>query len=248
MPKDLRDRSLILGTMNASKSAQLIMTGYNLDTQGKKVLTFKPERDTRDGAFVVSRALPIKRPATIVPKTNSGVIMSELVWRHNPDVILIDEIQFFTVEQIEKIAEISITYDVDIYCYGLLISYTGIMFDSTKRLIECGFNIEQIKMYCDNCNNEATHHLLYVDGILCIDGDGIAVEDDDFKQKKQEYKSVCYPCFVMANDVLEMQKEEQRQMEESNQYFSDIAKAIEDSDLIQGFNKIIKNDIDSHKK
>lgn len=206
MPKDLRTRDLILGTMNASKSAQLIMKGFNLDKQGKKVLTFKPKGDTRDGDYVVSRALPIKRPAIVVPEEDDGMIMSSAVWRHKPDVILLDEIQFFTVQQIEKIAEISITYDVDIYCYGLLISYNGYMFDSTKRMIESGFRIVPIEMSCDCCNNEATHHLLYVDGVLETGGDGIAVEDAEFKKKKQEYKSVCYSCFVMAHDVAEMKE------------------------------------------
>ncbi|AYP68284.1 thymidine kinase [Bacillus phage vB_BcoS-136] len=95
MPRDMRVKDVILGTMKSAKSAQLIMKGFLLDQQGKKVLTFKPEMDTRDGAFVSSRALPIKRPAIIVPKDNSGVLMSEKVWMENPDVILIDELQFF---------------------------------------------------------------------------------------------------------------------------------------------------------
>jgi thymidine kinase len=97
--RDLRVRDLILGTMKSAKSAQLIMKGFLLDQQGKKVLTFKPEMDSRDGAFVVSRALPIKRPAIVVPTNSNGNMIATKVWVEKPDVILIDELQFFTVEQ-----------------------------------------------------------------------------------------------------------------------------------------------------
>ncbi|PGO60747.1 hypothetical protein [Priestia megaterium] len=211
MPKDLRTRHLNVGTMNATKSAQLIMKGFQLDQQGKKVLTFKPEGDSRDGAFVVSRATPIKRPAIVVPKKDNGVMMSSLVWSKNPDVILIDEIQFFTVEQIEKIAEISITYDVDIYAYGLLLSYTGMMFESTKRMIESGFKFVNIEMTCDLCHNDATHHLLYVDGELETRGDAIVVEDKEFQKKDKKYQSVCFSCYHMALDVAEMKEKEKQQ-------------------------------------
>ena len=203
MTRDLRVRDLILGTMKSAKSAQLIMRGYMLDEQGKKVLTFKPETDTRDGDTVSSRALPLKRPATVIPKDDDGNRISTKVWLENPDVVLIDELQFFTVEQVEKIAELSITYDVDIYAYGLMMSYNGKMFDSIKRALECGFKLNMIDMSCDHCNNDATHHLLFMDGVLQVDGESINVED--FANKEQIYESVCYPCYIRAVDYADME-------------------------------------------
>lgn len=208
MPRDLRVRDLILGTMKSAKSAQLIMKGFLLDQQGKKVLTFKPEMDTRDGEFVASRALPIKRPAIVVPKDDSGSLMSMKVWIEKPDVILLDELQFFTVKQVEKLAEISITYDVDIYAYGLMMSYNGRMFEPIRRAIECGFRIQTLDMSCDHCNNDATHHTLYLDGVLQVDGESINVED--FENKEQKYESVCYSCYTRALDVAEMEKQEKK--------------------------------------
>lgn len=202
MARDLRVRDLILGTMKSAKSAQLIMKGYLLDQQGKKVLTFTPEKNARDGDFVSSRALPIKRPAIVVPESDSGAIMSMRTWIDKPDVILVDELQFFTERQVEYLAEISITYDVDIYAYGLLISYNGRMFESIRRAIECGFSIKMLDMSCDHCNNEATHHLLYLDNELQVEGESVNVED--FRDKNQNYESVCYSCFTRAIDIAEM--------------------------------------------
>lgn len=208
MARDLNVRDIILGTMKSAKSAQLIMKGHLLDLQGKIVSTFMPEANVRDGAFVTSRALPhLKRPAIIVPTDDDGTTISQEVWMKNPDVILVDELQFFTEKQVEKLAEISITYDVDIYAYGLLMSYNGKMFESTKRVIECGFRIQTLDMSCDHCNNDATHHLLYLDNVLQVDGEAINVED--FKNKKQKYESVCYSCYQMAVDVAEMKEVEE---------------------------------------
>lgn len=189
-------RNLILGTMKSAKSAQLIMKGYTLDSQGKKVLTFKPETDTRDGAFVSSRALPIKRPAIVIPKDCSGESMLWEVYLKQPSTILIDELQFFTVEQIDMIANISINYDIDIYAYGLMIAYNGKMFDAIKRAMECGFKITSLDMSCDHCNDNATHHLLYLNGELQTDGEPISVED--FQNKQQQYESVCFNCYLNA--------------------------------------------------
>lgn len=197
--RDLRVRELNIGTMKSAKSAQLIMKGYLLDQQGKDVMTFKPEMDSRDGAYVVSRALPIKRPAIVVPKDALKGSMATTIWFQSPEVILLDELQFFTVEQIEELADISITYDVDIYAYGLMMSYNGKMFEPVRRAIECGFSIKTIDMSCDHCINDATHHLLYLDDVLQVDGESINVED--FSNKKQRYESVCFSCYARAVDL-----------------------------------------------
>lgn len=215
MARDLRVRDLILATMKASKSAQLIMKGHLLDLQGKRVLTFKPEMDSRDGDFVVSRALDMKRPAIVVPTKDTGYMMSELVWLKKPEIILLDELQFFTVEQVEKLAEISITYDVDIYAYGLMMSYNGKMFEPIRRAIESAFRIQTIDMSCDHCINDATHHLYYVDNELITDGSGIAVENEEFKKKDHRYESVCFSCYHRALDVAEMTAIEKEKAEEN---------------------------------
>ena len=222
MARDLRVRELNIGTMKSAKSANLILKGFQLDLQGKKVLTFKPEMDSRDGNFVVSRALPhMKRPALIVPTNDDGGVISTKVWIDKPDVILLDELQFFTVKQVERLAEISITYDVDIYAYGLMMSYNGKMFEPIRRAIECAFTIKNIDMSCDHCINDATHHLLYLDDELQVDGNAVNVED--FNNKEQRYESVCFSCYHRAIDIHEME-----QMEKERLYKEKLAKALEE--------------------
>lgn len=196
MVRDLGVKDLILGTMKSSKSAQLIMKGYQLDEQGKRVLTFKPETDSRDGEFVTSRALPLKRQAILIPKEDSGQLVYHAFDAFEPSVILLDEVQFFTVKQIEAFADVSANNDVDIYAYGLMMSYNGQMFESVKRAIECGFNINALQSPCDRCENDSTHHLLFLNNELQTTGEAINVED--FANKEQRYESVCFKCYTKA--------------------------------------------------
>lgn len=174
--------------MNASKSAQLLMQAYNLERQGKTFIIFKPAIDTRDEGVVRSRALDEERPAVLIGKNDFHNMFTH-VMIGNPDFVFVDELQFLTPEQVEELSEISIKLNKPIFAYGLLLSYTGKMFEASKKAIECGFTLHELKMQCDFCNEKSTHHLLYVDGELIKDGEPIHVGD-------QEYKSVCYTCYT----------------------------------------------------
>src|SRR5690606_25699539 len=156
-------RMLFHGTLNASKSAQIIMQAYNLERQGKKILVFKPAADVRDGSLVKSRAPEEKREAVVMRKYDNG-LMNAVATEAKPDAIFVDELQFFTKEQVEEMAQISIDLNVPVFAYGLLISYTGELFEGSKRAIECGFALHEIEMQCDFCSDKSTHHLLYING------------------------------------------------------------------------------------
>ena len=186
--------TLEVGTMNASKSSQIILSAYNLEkNQGKKIIAFKPETDSRDGAFVVSRAISDKLPAIVVPKDDEGEVIYTYIANSNPYVVFVDELQFFTPKQVEALATASILFDVEIRCYGLMISFLGEMFEPIKKALECGFRLSYIDMECDYCKEKATHHLLFNNGEVVKDGSPIVVEDKS--NNEQVYKSVCYGCF-----------------------------------------------------
>ena len=180
-------RILFHGTMNAGKSAQLLIQAFNLEKQGKTLVIFKSVRDTRDRCVVKSRALDEEREAIPIGEDEVGKMYS-YVRLNNPDFIFVDELQFMTPEQVKELADISIALNKPIFAYGLLLSYTGEMFKGTLKAIECGFSLNELKMQCDFCEAKSTHHLLYIDGRVVPNGEQIHVGD-------QEYKSVCYTCY-----------------------------------------------------
>lgn len=181
-------RILFHGTMNAGKSAQLLIQAFNLEKQGKTLALFKSVVDTRDVCMVKSRALDEERPAIAIGKDEVGK-MYRLVKETNPDFVFVDELQFMTPEQVKELADISINLNKPVFAYGLLLSYTGELFSGTRKAIECGYTLHELKMQCDFCDSKSTHHLLYIDDKVVEDGEQIHVGD-------QEYKSVCYTCYL----------------------------------------------------
>lgn len=188
----MADRKLFHGTMNASKSAQLLMQVYNLERQAKSFVIFKPAIDTRDNGVVKSRALDEEREAILVSSDSESGFMFDIVGNLSPDFVFVDELQFMTKEQVFELADISIYLNTPVFAYGLLVSYTGELFEGSKRAIECGFTLHELKMQCDFCNKKSTNHLLYVDGSPTFIGNGIHIGDT-------EYKSVCYDCYRKIN-------------------------------------------------
>lgn len=183
-------RLFFFGTMNASKSAQLLIQAFNLERQGKGVLAFKPLTDTRDGNYIKSRALDKGREAISIPYDAEGA-MYDIVKSAGTQVqhIFVDEVQFMSENQVKELARISTELGKNIFAYGLMLSYNGRLFEGTRQIIECGFSMHELKIQCDTCSSKATHHLLYVDDKLITDGDQIHVGDE-------EYHSVCYPCYI----------------------------------------------------
>jgi thymidine kinase len=91
------------------------------------------------------------------------------------------------------------------------------MFEPIRRAIECAFNIKTLDMSCDHCANDATHHLRYVNDELIVDGEPVAVEDDNFKRREERYESVCFSCYTRAIDVAEMRAIEKQAEQERDE-------------------------------
>ena len=108
------------GTMNSSKTANLLMVAHNYRTQGKTAILIKPQIDTRNGLETIkSRAFSHKVDVDIIlnPDMNEIKIGEHVV----PDCILVDEAQFLSVENVNALR--NLPYDIPIMCYGLRTDY-----------------------------------------------------------------------------------------------------------------------------
>lgn len=173
--------------MNSGKSAHIIMQIHNLQSQGKRVAVFKPELDTRDLGVIKSRALNTMINAKLITK-DFDIIKS--VKECKPDVIFVDEVNFLSSKNIEDLAEIVDTLNIPVFGYGLLIDYTGKLFEGSKRMIELSDSIRELKAPCAKCNKKATHHLRSNGDTYVFEGDSIIIGDVDV------YESVCRTCYM----------------------------------------------------
>lgn len=145
------------GAMGASKSAEILMVKFNYEERGMKVLLLKPEIDTRDGASVVKSRIGLEQKsesAEAYLKDNDG---------SRYDCILVDEAQFLSGENVEKLADIADEKNIPVICYGLRTDFTGHLFEGSKRLMELADVIEEVPTICW-CGKKAQFNARVCDG------------------------------------------------------------------------------------
>ena len=101
------------GAMGSSKSAQALITKFNYEELKMTVWLIKPSTDTRDGASLVKSRIGLVEEADVIKPTDS--IIGELDKKGNFDVIIADEAQFLTPEQIDELRTIVDTRDI-LFC------------------------------------------------------------------------------------------------------------------------------------
>jgi thymidine kinase len=141
--------------MNASKSAQLLMVAHNYEEANMKVMTVKPKIDTRDGAYIISRALDIKREVDLVVAVDDVNVIFTVVRDHDYDVVLVDEAQFLTRDQVDELSDIVDYLEIPVMAYGLRVDFKGEMFEGSKRLFENADKFQELKTICPCCGGKA---------------------------------------------------------------------------------------------
>ena len=99
------------------------------------------------------------------------------------DYMVCDEAQFYLTEQVDQLARIVDELGADVYAFGLLTSFQGLLFDGTRRLLEMADeNVEvQVEARCW-CGSQATHNARIVDGVQVYDGELFVVDDPENHQ------------------------------------------------------------------
>lgn len=186
------------GAMGSSKTASALMCKFNYEQQGFNVLLLKPVIDTRDykdGKIVVkSRIGLFSECIAFNSKQNILDIYESKNSEKKLDVIIVDECQFCTENQIEELKEIS--KNATVLCYGLLTDFRTKLFDGSKRLVELADSLQELKSVC-TCGKKANVNARFIDGKLVSHGDVVAIEN----QNNVVYKSICYDCYVKLSNA-----------------------------------------------
>lgn len=168
------------GVMSSGKSSILIQKAFQFNECGRKVEVIRPIIDTRTEQDKVESRIGIEWDATAICPSDSITEFHASIPKY--DVLLVDEAQFFTPEQIEELASIADS-GILVIAFGLLTDFEGRLFDGSKRLVELSDRLDELPSMCE-CGKKATMHVR-----LTAETDQIVCGDDI-------YKSVCRKCFV----------------------------------------------------
>ncbi|MGN1047758.1 MAG: thymidine kinase [Eubacteriales bacterium] len=183
------------GAMGSSKSAQALITKFNYEERGMRVLLIKPAIDTRDGAALVSSRIGLNSPACAVGENESIKELYEA--NRDIDVIIADECQFFSAEQIDELRKIVDADGIPVLCFGLRTDFMTKMFPGSARLFEVADSISEIKTICSCGSKAIVNARIDGDGNIVTEGNQIVLGGND------TYIAMCHRCW---KEKIESQK------------------------------------------
>jgi thymidine kinase len=165
------------------------MVAHNYEERGMEVLTIKPKVDTRDGEYIISRALGIKRKVDVVVAKDDSIMSAYIKKRFgsvssHPAVIIVDEAQFLTPRQVDELREIVNHYEVPVMAYGLRTDAFTNLFEGSKRLFEVADKFQEFKTICPCCGGKAIFNMR-------IGDNGKPVFEGDQEVPGNNYLPVC---------------------------------------------------------
>ncbi len=161
------------GTMSSGKSTLALQIRHNLASRNLKGLLLT--KLDRDGTQITSR-LGVSAPAIEV---RPDLDIFALARTYTPlSFVVCDEAQFYTVEQCDQLARIVDELNVDVFAFGLITDFRGLLFDGTKRLLEIADERVplQVEARCW-CGERATHNARLVNGRIVYEGETVVVGD-----------------------------------------------------------------------
>ena len=177
------------GAMNCGKTTALLQTAHNYSESGQKAIIIKPAVDTKMKSCVTSR-LGISREVDLLVGENDNLFEHFEKNGQGLDCILVDEVQFLTVAQIEELYRVAVVLNIPVICYGLRADFRMDGFPASSRLLELAHSITEMKNVCA-CGKKATGNLRLVNNVPVFKGNQVEIDNSDFIS----YKAVCSECY-----------------------------------------------------
>ena len=179
------------GAMGSSKTAQALITKFNYEERVMKVWIAKPSIDNRDGENIIQSRIGLKTEAYVI-SSHENIFRTFQLLKQRYDVVIIDEAQFLSEEQVNQLGNIVMQLKVPVMCFGLKTDFQTKMFPGSKRLFEIAESISEIKTIC-KCGNKATVNAR-IDGYgnIVTEGEQVEIGGND------KYVAMCYKCYCEA--------------------------------------------------
>ena len=180
------------GAMGSSKTAQALITKFNYEERGMKVWLIKPAVDVREGIDLIGSRIGLSSACTPIAKETD--IYELFISEHSEaDVIIADECQFFTKENVDQLRRIVDECDVPILCFGLRTDFKTELFSGSARLFSIADSISEIKTICE-CGKKATVNArIDPDGRVITDGEQVVLGGNE------SYVAMCHKCYMKAS-------------------------------------------------
>ena len=177
------------GAMGSSKTAQALITKYNYEENDMSVWLIKPSADTRDGAATLRSRIGLEAEVEVMSPATNIYDRFRDTQAGTCRVVIADEAQFLTEEQIDQLRAIVADFDIAVLCFGLRTDFQTRLFPGSRRLMEVADAIQEIKTMCD-CGAKATVNARISDGYIVTEGAQVVLGGND------SYIAMCHKCYI----------------------------------------------------
>lgn len=178
------------GAMGSSKTAQALITKYNYEENDLRVWLIKPSADTRDGEQILRSRIGLQAQVEVIAPQADIYARYLGSPARECDVIIVDECQFLTEEQIDQLRAIVDDHNIPVMCFGLRTDFQTRLFPGSLRLMEVADTIQEIKTICD-CGAKATVNArIDGEGHIITQGAQVVLGGND------SYIAMCHKCYV----------------------------------------------------
>ena len=177
------------GAMGSSKTANALMVWFNYKEKGQVPVLLKPRTDTRDGERIIRSRIGLEEPCLYVDEFLEYLDRPEsrtfsCLKKKSYAAVIVDEAQFLTAQQVDRLSDIVDDFGIPVLCYGLRTDFTGHLFEGSKRLMEIADVIEEVPTVCW-CGRRAHSNTRIKDGRVVRTGEQIMLGGNE------TYVSLC---------------------------------------------------------
>jgi thymidine kinase len=180
------------GPMDCGKSTLALQMHYNHSRQGRVGLVLT--RNDRSHAARVTTRIGLAHEAIEVTDELNLVELVRQRWAGGErlDYIICDEACFYTVAQVEQMADLVDVHDVDVFAFGLATDFRAELFPASRRLFELADEVSrlQVEVLCW-CGRLGQLNARVVDGVVAREGEQVVIGDTGTGTADVRYQVLC---------------------------------------------------------
>ena len=180
------------GPMDCGKSTLALQMDYNHARQGRHGIVLT--RNDRSHAARVTTRIGLRHKAIDVTDQMNLLDLVRQRWAAGArlNYLICDEACFYTVAQVEQMADLVDVHDVDVFAFGLATDFRTELFPAARRLFELADEVArlQVEVLCW-CGREGNLNARVVEGVVVREGEQVVIGDTVADHHRVRYQVLC---------------------------------------------------------